>query len=67
MRLLDRLKTEFDQQLENENINYPHLVGRICNELEQISYVGDMTYRTWLDLKYFFNVDSPYDLFDEIK
>ena len=29
MRLLDRLKLEFDQQLENENINYPHLVGRI--------------------------------------
>jgi hypothetical protein len=40
-------------KLENENINYPHLVGRICNELEQISYVGDMTYRTWIDLKFF--------------
>jgi len=26
-----------------------------------------MTYRTWIDLKFFFNVDSPYDLFDEGK
>jgi hypothetical protein len=47
MRLIDRLKPEYSSKLEMNNITYPHLVGRVCNELEQISYVGDMNYGTW--------------------
>ena len=49
------------------NLTYPALVGKICKELEEISLVGDVKYGTWVDLRFFTGVDSPYDLFNEIK
>jgi len=67
MKLIDRLKPEYNSKLEINNLTYPVLVGRICEELETISLVGDMKYGIWVDLKFFTGVDSPYDLFNEIK
>jgi hypothetical protein len=67
MKLIDRLKPEYSSKLEINNLTYPTLVGRICEELETISLVGDMKYSIWVDLKFFTGVDSPYDLFNEIK
>ena len=67
MKLIDRLKPEYSSKLEINNLTYPALVGRICEELETISLVGDMKYGIWVDLKFFTGVDSPYDLFNEIK
>jgi hypothetical protein len=65
MRLIDRLKPEYSSKLEMNNLTYPTLVGRVCKELEEISLVGDMKFGTWVDLRFFTGVDSPYDLFDE--
>ena len=67
MKIIDRLKPEYSSKLEINNLTYPVLVGRICEELETISLVGDMKYGIWVDLKFFTGVDSPYDLFNEIK
>jgi hypothetical protein len=49
------------------NISYPALVARVCNELESIEWVSDLKYGIWVDLKFFTGVDSPYDLFNEVK
>ena len=67
MKLIDRLKPEYSSKLEINNLTYAALVGSICEELETISLVGDMKYGIWVDLKFFTGVDSPYDLFEEIK
>jgi hypothetical protein len=67
MKLIDKLKPEYSSKLEINNLTYPILVGRICEELETISLVGNMKYGIWVDLKFFTGVDSPYDLFNEIK
>ena len=67
MKLIDRLKKEYSDKLEMNNLTYPTLVGRIYEELEEISLVADIRYGTWTDLKFFTGVQHPYDLFDEIK
>jgi hypothetical protein len=67
MRLIDRLKPEYSSKLEMHNLTYPALLGKVCNELENIEWVSDLKYGIWVDLKFFTGVDSPYDLFDEIK
>jgi hypothetical protein len=66
MKLIDRLKPEYSSKLEMNNLTYPTLVGRVCKELEEISLVGDMKFGTWVDLRFFTGVDSPYDLFEEV-
>lgn len=67
MKLIDRLKPEYSDKLEINNLTYPTLVARVCNELETIEFVSDLRFGIWVDLKFFTNVDSPYDLFNEIK
>ena len=66
MKLIDRLKPEYSDKLEMNNLTYPTLVGRVCKELEEISLVGDIKFGTWSDLKFFTGVDSPFDLFEEV-
>jgi hypothetical protein len=67
MKLIDRLKPEYSDKLEMNNLTYPTLVANICSELETIEWVRDMKFGIWVDLKFFSGVDSPYDLFNEIK
>lgn len=67
MKLIDRLKPEYCDNLLMNNISYPTLVAKVCNELETIELVSDLRFGIWVDLKFFTNVDSPYDLFNEIK
>ena len=67
MKLIDRLKPEYSSKLEMNNLTYPTLVGRVCKELEEISLVGDMKFGTWVDLRCFTGVNSPYDLFEEVR
>ena len=67
MKLIDRLKPEYCDKLLMNNISYPTLVAKVCDELETIEFVYDLKFGIWVDLKFFTNVDSPYDLFNEIK
>ena len=66
MKLIDRLKPEYSSKLEMNNLTYPTLVGKVCKELEEISLVGDIKFGTWVDLRFFTGVDSPFDLFEEV-
>jgi len=66
MNLLKRLKPEYKQILESENIKYPSLVGYVVDELEAQQYVRELKYGLVLDLKFLLDVDSPYTLFKEI-
>jgi hypothetical protein len=66
MKLIDRLKPEYSSKLEMNNIFYPALVERACNELESIEWISDLKYGIWIDLKFFTGVDSPFDLFKEV-
>jgi hypothetical protein len=67
MKLIDRLKPEYSSKLEMNNLAFPTLVDKVCNELENIEWVYELKYGIWVDLKFFTGVDSPYDLFNEIK
>ena len=66
MNLLERLKPEYKEILELENIKYPSLVWYVVGELETEQYVRELKYGVVVDLKFLLDVDSPYDLFKEI-
>ena len=66
MNLLERLKPEYKEKLEVGNIAYPSLVGYIFDELENHKYVRNLLYGLVMDLKFLLDVDSPYELFNEI-
>jgi len=66
MNLFKRLKPEYKEILELENIKHPSLVGYVVNELEAQQYVRELKYGVVMDLKFLLNVDSPYTLFKEI-
>lgn len=66
MHLLQRLKPEYKEILELENIKHPSLVGYVVDELEAQQYVRELKYGLVVDLKFLLDVDSPYELFKEI-
>jgi hypothetical protein len=66
MNLLQRLKPEYSENLNLENIKHPDLVGFTIDRLENYDYVGDIPYSLVLDLKFLLDVNSPYELFKEI-
>jgi len=66
MNLLQRLKPEYSENLDLENIKHTDLVGFTIDRLENYEYVGDIPYSLVLDLKFLLDVDSPYQLFKEI-
>jgi hypothetical protein len=65
MRLVDKLKPEYKLVLEKNNLEYPALVGRIINCFEQLEYASDIPFGIWLDIKFFTNVFSPFELFKD--
>jgi len=66
MNLFERLKPEYKEILELENIKYPSLVWYVVGELETEQYVRELKYGLVVDLKFLLDIDSPYDLFKEI-
>ena len=66
MKLKDKLKEHYRVKLENENIKFPTIMGRIFDELEQKEYVLQLTYGTVQDLNAFLGATSPYDYFVEL-
>ena len=66
MNLFERLKPEYKEILELENIKYSSLVGYVVDELEAQQYVRELKYGVVMDLKFLLDVDSPYTLFKEI-
>ncbi len=66
MNLLERLKPEYKENLELENVKHPSLVGYAVDRLQSYKYVRDLPYGLVLDLKFLLDVNSPYELFKEI-
>jgi hypothetical protein len=66
MNLFERLKSEYKDNLETENVKYPALVGCAVDQLELYEFVRDMPYGLVTDLRFLLDVDSPYELFKEI-
>jgi len=67
MNLLQRLKPEYQAELNLANVKFASLVGYITDSLEQKEYVKDLPYGVVSDLKFLLNaVGSPYELFKEI-
>ena len=65
MRLIDKLKPEYKVIFEKNNLEYPSLIERIINCFEQLEYVSDIPFGIWMDIKFFTNVFSPFELFTD--
>lgn len=66
MKLIDRLKGEHKAKLAYENTKYPELVADLTDVLEELEYVGDMKWQTWVLAKMLMPyLESPFDLFYE--
>jgi len=65
MRLVDKLKPEYKVVFEKNNLEYPSLVERVINCFEQLEYASDIPYCIWMDIKFFTNVYSPFELFTD--
>ena len=65
MTLLEKLKPEYSSIFEKNNLKYPELVARITNCFEQLEYVSEIPFGIWMDIKFFTNVYSPYELFTD--
>ena len=63
MTLIEKLKPEYSIIFEKNNLEYPQLVNRIVTCFENTEYVSDIPFGIWLDIKFFTNVYSPFDLF----
>jgi len=63
MTLIEKLKPEYSIIFEKNNLEYPQLVDRIITCFENTEYVSDIPFGIWLDIKFFTNVYSPFDLF----
>ena len=65
MTLIDKLKPEYKEVFQKNNLEYPALVERIINCFEQLEYASDIPYGIWLDIKFFTSVSSPFELFTD--
>lgn len=63
IRLIDKLKPEYSAIFKISNLEYPMIVNGVISCFEETEYVGDIPFRIWVDIKFFTNVYSPYDLF----
>jgi len=67
MNLLQRLKPEYQTELDSANVKFPSLVGYITDALENKDFIKDVPYGVIVDLKFLLNTPiSPYELFNEL-
>ena len=65
MTLSKKLKPEYSTILEKKSIEYPTLMGNIITCFENTEFVIDIPFGIWVDIKFFTNVSTPYELFLE--
>jgi hypothetical protein len=63
MTLLDRLKPQYKDLIDQKNDKFPTLIGIIYDHLESEEYIFNLKWGVWSDVKSFTNADNPYDLF----
>ena len=66
MTLLERLHPVYKDKLSVANLEYPHLIAKLSDELETTQYVTELKYGSILDLNTFCGrLSSPFDYFTE--
>ena len=66
MNLLERLHPVYQDKLSVANLEYPHLIAKLTDELENTQFVTELRYGCILDLNTFCGrVSSPFDYFTE--
>ena len=65
MTLLDRLKPQYKDLIDQKIDKFPTIIGIIYDHLESEEYLFNLKWGVWTDIKSFTNADSPYDVFKE--
>jgi len=65
MTLLERLSPSYKTILDSKKEDYPTSIEYLFDHLSKIELVIDLKFGVWLDIRFFTNVDSPYDVFEE--
>tara|TARA_R100000388_G_C7240308_1_gene160813 strand:+ start:1369 stop:1584 length:216 start_codon:yes stop_codon:yes gene_type:complete len=63
--LIDRLKPHYKQILEKQNLKFPEIVGQISQDLENVSFVTDLKYKTVLELSFILGSKNPFIYFKD--
>jgi hypothetical protein len=61
--LLERLKPSYKKIIDSKKDQFPTLVEGVMKHLSKIELVSDMKFGVWVDIKFFTNANSPYELF----
>lgn len=66
MNLLERLHPLYKDKLSKANLEYPNLIAKLTDELEETQFVRELKYGTILDLNSLCGwLSSPFDYFTE--
>jgi len=65
MTLLERLKPQYKDLIDQKNDKFPTIIGLIYDHLESEEYIFNLKFGVWIDIKAFTNTESPYDVFEE--
>ena len=66
MTLFEKLHPVYKDKLSVANLEYPHLIGKLFDELENTQFVTELKYGSVLDLNTFCGrVSSAFDYFIE--
>ena len=65
MKLIEKLKPEYKQILEEKKNKYPALVSDIIKAMEEEEFILEIKYGIWSNLEYFTKVETPFKLFNE--
>lgn len=64
MKLIEKLKPEYKQILDEKKNHFPSLVSEIIKALEEEEFILEIKYGIWSDLEYFTKVESAFELFN---
>lgn len=65
MKLIEKLKPEYRQILEEKKNKYPSLVSDIIKAMEEEEFILEIKYGIWSNLEYFTKVKTPFELFNK--
>ena len=64
MKLIEKLKPEYKQILDEQKNYFPATVGQILLAFYELEFVTDIKYGIWSDVKGITGVESAFDLFN---
>lgn len=65
MKLIEKLKPEYKQILDEQKNKYPLLVSDIMEALEEGEFILEIKYGIWSNLEFFTKVETPFELFNK--